>query len=273
MKNIIIVGMFFFILFPSSVFGKVSQINWSEWEIPYSKSDKEQMISELYSDINETPNYNISEYHFVDLNRDNLTDIIFNGSIGAESDACFIHLRDGNEYNDVISYPGHVTRIINSDSDVLSVEINNYPCCDGYIGFICLFEFNKEESEYQIVSRDLYYSDIIEWPDEYLKKKISFAVVTLNTEMFARPVKTNDALAPTSDESFLKNKLFQLSENTIGQIMAAYKADDGEEYYFAKVDFSYVTEKLNPFYYHYKDNVKLSVLGWINSENVKLLNE
>lgn len=270
MRNAVIIGILFFILYPSFLFGKMQGITWPKMEIPYTKAEKEKLISKI---IHKSPT-DMSDYHFIDLNKDNLPDFIFNGDTGQyETDVCSINFKDNKEYKNVLFTFGHITRIINSDSDVLSVEINNYPCCDGYIGFICLFEFNKEESEYQIVSRDLYYSYIIEWPDEYLKKKISFAVVTLNTEMLARPIKTNDALAPTSDESFLRNKLFQLSENTIGQIMAEYKADDGEEYYFAKVDFSYVTEKLNPFYYHYKDNVKLSVLGWINSENVKLLND
>jgi hypothetical protein len=268
MKQFIVASVLFFLFCPSFSYS-MPQVNWTEWEVPYSDADMKNVIAELPKQ-NKFFKFDASTTHFVDLNNDNLVDVIYNGNPGLETDWCTIHFNTGQGYKQVFSSRGRISKLFKEpDSDVISFEINDLLCCDEFISYVKECKFDKEKSYYQIVRREMYYS-VMKWPDKYLKECFNFKVNSVSCEMLARPTSTNEILAPTSSyDEVLRNKLFALSDKTRGLILAEFTADEGTKYYFVKVDYTYVTEKLNPFYYHDKDTSNLFVLGWINSKYLK----
>jgi len=267
-----------------SVFGQIPNdlektAKLDNWIIPTSKTEKLGILEKLkgneqfdwifYSFENNDSSC-IKMLHVVDFNCDGISDLIYNGFVGAESNrVIFMKGNSDGTYSDVIGLWGRLIEISDFDGfSPLSFTIYNYACCAGVINHIERYTpiWKQSDFGYELQGKySMYYS--VDLPKVRFEKAIGFK--TENEKYFLRlnPF-INDTILLDHDEE--GNKFAEYPKDSEGIAIAEQIDETGRVWWFVMMKNNI---KPNWSLYVNGDNneSKAYYLGWISSRFVKRL--
>lgn len=276
--------IFLLITFSFTSFGQIpndleTTSKLDEWIIPTSKSEKLKILEKfrdhedfewIFNSFENNDSSCIDMLNVVDFDCDGVSDLIYDGFVGAESNR--VIFKKGNSdgtYSDIIGLWGRLIEISDFDGfSPLSFTIYNYACCAGVINHVEYYTpiWKDSNFDYELQQKfAMYYS--IDIPQTRFDKPIGFK--TNNEKYYLRlnPF-INDTIRLDHDEE--GNKFAEYPKGSEGIAIAEQVDKTGRVWWFVMMKNNI---KPNWSLHVNGDNsdAKSYYLGWVSSRFLTLL--
>jgi len=305
MKNILIVFCFILTIvsqtlsaqdFPQSI--NKSPINWQDWEISISTEDKLEIVESLSRNvgIDLALNYYsytiknvINNFHIIDFNNDGQYDVIYAGFLGKRNNGIILYELNDGYCKKPITLLGEIIEIWRSDIwTPISFKIHNYRCCNGYVDFIETYspQFDKNvRLRYELSSKVAFVHGTL-IPTQFYAPKL-FRIITDDTPLSITPASSEKLYdyelkdAPVVDKYPYKDVHFKydgnivanFASNATGYMLAERNNYNGDTWYFVMMNTT-AKPSMSVFCAAGDNNTHpYKTMGWINSKDLKLLEE
>jgi hypothetical protein len=246
----------------------------------FLKTEKEKYFNYFNKDsiqygLDFTTNGLIHSLHLIDLNKDGVDEIIFNGLSDEEGNRIAIFKKEKTSYTKIFSARQNLTEIIIA-KDRLYLYISDPGCCAEYSTIQKIFkaDLNLSISSFQ----QTYQSQIIngtKLPDSLFKKTIRFKVTLEAYKVRLEPAFDDSSKKDYDDMNEFKpsgNIIAKLPNYTIGNALGYMTDPSGTKWWFVEID---EKARLRNVKYDRTDQTKKYPTrrkGWINSKYIKKIN-
>jgi hypothetical protein len=260
--------------------------NWKSIEKKVPRPDVDRFINAFpkefaaYRYSQEYPSRNLDSLanalHFIDVNADGKTDVIFDGQGPGEGRLIEVYIRNEKGYKKLLSEYQGIAKIDWEGARIKRLYIYNWGCCADYTQTNKIFEINYNQSAPAV--KQIYQSICILMtnqpaPDSLFQQPIRFEVLNDKYNIRGEPKIDDTAIYIWHAET---NKKIIDPGNTIGKLplgstgTAFGKSTDatGRVWWYVEMDLPYKPEK-DVFYVG--NNFPTRVIGWVSSRFVKVL--
>ena len=199
-----------------------------------------------------------------DINNDGLTDIIFSGSGGGESDITRIYLNRGDSFELVFEDYQYITRFTWKNKQLAVLETGDAGCCDAYLYFTRDYRVNWENGvPVFIKGKQTVSYKFTEEPRQYYTEPIPFISKADTLTLRASAARLNEPYNPCL-ETF-GNIIAKYRMQSRGVLIAVKSYGKGNNWFFVEMmpdvypsaSILYETEKVPTF-----------IRGWISELSV-----
>lgn len=225
---------------------------------------KEEVISaEGYAAFYESnPQTFQDNFHLIDLDRDGMLDLVFEGFVGAESTFLLAFQQTSNGYKKVFSAVGRVHKFIATDPLLpYTIVVYNYGCCADITNYYRVYTPDAATGllKYQETAT-IGCIDDVTTPTALLEKPIPFKVKN-NHYLLRNAPAIDDAYEYSEDPDFPGNSIAAFGAGATGLALAEQTDETGRVWWFVLMDSKYTPSKS----LFYNKEPGLSILGWMSS--------
>jgi len=221
-------------------------------------------LNELYSSL-----------HFVDLNNDGLTDVIFEGDSGGEATWVKIFMQGENGYTKVFKDLQFITRATFENKKLTKISIADNGCCDSYITFKKDYNVNFSTNGKPIFKyiNQVAFMTETKMPDSIFVKPFLFTILNSGYNFRSAPVIDDTSYMRWTEEtsSVRGNIIGKFSAGTVCKALGKQTDRTGREWWYIETDERCMLQ--NDAFYRSENNLPYSKRGWISSRFVQVLQD
>ena len=247
------------------------KMDWNDYPDQISKKEKNRIVDSLMinSDFKEFSAGNImnSSFHFLDINMDSKSDIIYCGFAGAESDRTIIFLNQNGKYIQITDYFGHVFDLELTNGLLKHLFIANYSCCAGYLTHYEKYKFQGSKKKFELKEKIAILNRTELPPFKPISKK--FITIKEKYRLRSEPIIDN-TVYETSARSFeaLGNIIAEYNKDSEGLAIAKSIDSTDRIWWFVIMDDS--NQPDNSIFYQGDNNRSpYKIGGWMSSRYTK----
>jgi hypothetical protein len=252
--------------------------NLKTWFIPATRKEKKQAIMQfknkktfdwIFYNLKQGKDSIIDNFNFIDFNHDGIKDMIYQGSLGAESD--FVVLLEGTANGFIIikDLYGKIYWANKPNDGNLRFKIWNYPCCAGRVDFVESYSPKTISGrfEYLLLKRNAFI-DQTRFPEKKMTKPIKFETVN---EIYTLRITPNidEKTIFWGHEDEKGNAIAYFPKGSTGTALASATDKSGRIWWFVLM----TNNKGNKGMFMNGDNSKKTYgcYGWMSSRYVKII--
>lgn len=246
-----------------SFFGK-SNFDWKNWEVRCEGDGKKNIIEKLLKSPTgeklKKIEYNIKDFHLVDINSDGKLDVIYEGFMDSEKNSVLLFVNEKGFYIEKINTHGSVIEI-NRELPFLpiNIKIMDTPCCENNV---YKFEYYNYFIEKNIISYKRY-------------KKIKFLRANVFPKIDSNQNFTFKTIAPKynlrSSPMISKSNIIAVyPENSIG--IAIYSKKDDNRVWWLVIMKNNLKRLKTVFLEEGSEIDNYYSIGWMSDKKLKKLN-
>lgn len=228
-----------------------SLFNWKKYE----QTDKKQILAFIkiqksyfqkfdnkdeYSSL--TMDTLIKSLHIIDLDKDGIAEVIFDGPSGGEGNEIIIFQKINGKYQQVFTGIQSIVDIQWQNNGNTKIYISNFGCCADYTVTQKIFKLTKIENN-KIKLIKVYQSLLFfngSQPDSLFFKPLRFRVMVDNYKLRHTPKLDDSSAQPWDGDNDsskpIGNIIATLPKNTFGYALG-YKADkSGRQWWYVEID-------------------------------------
>jgi hypothetical protein len=211
------------------------------------------------------PEKSMQRYLFpIDLNNDQLTDIVFNGSGRNETEMVKIFLNRRDSFDLVFEDFRYISSLDRDKSGFTGITMGDAGVKGDYLYFERAYKFRKEGSELLFIrGKQTVVYKFTERPGRYLSKSIPFKALN-DTILVRASARTIDAPYDPKLKTF-GNIVAGYIKVISGNVMASEKDADGRVWYFVEI---FPDEKPEKSIFRDIDKYPTFITGWVEAEDV-----
>lgn len=222
-----------------------------------------------------TPKINdlIKSLHLIDLDKDGIDEIVFNGASGGEGNETQIFQKINNRYELIFTERQNIDDIKMVDNK-LKIYICDYGCCAEYTAIQKIFKMNVKNKR---ISFEKIYQSILynqsKRPDSLFDNPIRFKINVDNYKLRYAPRfedstfqiwDTDDRIVPVP----VGNVIANLPKNALGYALGFKTDKSGRQWWFVEID---ENTSLRNLKLYMKDKFPTRVIGWTSSNYLQRL--
>jgi hypothetical protein len=239
-----------------------------------TKEEKLKLINELEPTFKYLATYDnwqqkvFDDFHFVDLDNDKDTDLVFTGWSGGEPVCVRIYNNINGRYQQAFEAYQEITKIEFADEKLSRVLIHDPGCCAAYIEFDedYAFQVSKDDFKFKITNRTA-----LLYPTEEPKDKFDIPInfEVLNDKYYLRLTPKIDTVDQVFAEDMQPdNVIAEFKKGTKGVAYAQREDDTGRVWWFVEID---AKDKPAKSFFYDIDDKPTKVKGWMSSNYLKKL--
>lgn len=178
--------------------------------------------------------------HFIDLNKDGIFEVIFDGASEAEGDETMIFQKINNQYQRVFSGRQSIVDIKWESNGETKIYISDFGCCAEYTVTNKIFKLTQDENKKIKLVKTYQSLSFFEGPkpDSIFSTPIKFKVLVDNYKLRHTPTIDDTSFQPWNYDTIkpVGNVISNLTKNSIGYALG-YKTDkSGRQWWYVEMD-------------------------------------
>lgn len=259
-------------------FTSKNQINWSKVEINIPNSEKIAIVQKLKKEFDyffyqaqyDSIEYGIAGFikclHFLDLNNDKNTDVIFEGFSGSESDNTQIFINKNGEFKKVIEVYQYLEAIdFNKANQLSSFSVLDFGCCAEYVETETIYKVDENFTA-SISFQRAKISGTTPPKQPLFKTPVSFKTTIYDYSLRYEPMIDDTSIFR---EDIKGNVIARYPKLASGKAWAEQQDDSGRIWYLVEMD---AVEKLKGNLVYYRDSIAPREIGWMSKRYLKIEN-
>jgi hypothetical protein len=241
----------------------------------FIKAFPKEFAGYRYEQASRTLDSLANDLHFIDVNADGKTDVIFDGQGPGEGRLIEIYMRNAKGYKKLLSEYQGIAKIDWERTRIKRLYIYDWGCCDAYTQTNRILELNFDQlapAVKQIYQSICVYRNNQPEPDSLFQQPIRFEVLNDKYNIRCEPKVDDTTLFLWHFEQDKPKKpgntIGILSKGSMGTAFGKRTDATGRVWWYAEIDLPYKPDR-DVFYIGNK--FPTHVVGWVSSRFVKVL--
>lgn len=256
------------------------KIDWTKVEANISDKEKNEITQNLKTQFGyffEQAQFDSTEYglkgfakclHFLDINGDKKTDVIFEGYSGGESDFTNIFINENGKFKSVIAVFQYL-KALNFDNNgkLNSFTILDFGCCAEYIETETTYSVD-ENFKTSILFQRAKPSFTSPPKQNIFSTPIKFKTINDDYTLRSSPI-IDDTSTIIYDAIAKGNAIAKYPKNSIGYAWTEQQDNTGQTWYLVEMN---PVKKLKEDLVYYRDTIAPRQIGWMNKRYLQIEN-
>ena len=262
---------------PFSYISQAEIMNWHNIEASVSAQYKDSVVTALapfFNDFKTEYNSNIplaANVHLLELNGDGHLDVIYNGTVNAESDAVWLFINQKDHYQKLPQeWWGQIKELSFTENRLATFTILDFGCCAEYIAFETTYAVDQRLKAIPVLQRGTAF--FTQRPRSHVLAKPQF--FALSTQSFLATDSIPLRTAPVIDDTSTRvadvvgkgNCLLMLGKGAKGFAWANQVDSLGQQWRYVEM---LPTKNSKGYLMYSKGDLPTRTYGWLKASDIK----